>query len=228
MSIDRWMDKEEMVHIYSETWLSHKKEQNNAICSNMDGPRNYHTKWTKSESDKQIPYDTLMCSVQFSSVAQSCPTLCDSMDCSTPGFRIHCQLLEFTQTHVHWVSDAIQPSHPLLSPSPPAFNLSRHQGLFKCVSVTCKPMDCSPPGSSVHGIFKARKLEWVAMPSSRGSFRPREFFRPRDQPPMSWIFGIAGRFFTTELPGKSDSTHMWNLKYDTKELIYKTETGSQA
>ena len=63
---------------------------------------------------------------QFSSVAQSCLTLCDSMDCSMPGLPIHHQLLEFTQTHVHWVSDAFQPSHPLLSPSPPSFNLSQH------------------------------------------------------------------------------------------------------
>ena len=73
-------------------------------------------------------------SVQFSSVAQSCPTLCNPMNCSTPGLPVHHQLPEFTQTHVHWVSDAIQPSHPLLSPSPPTFNLSQHQGLFKWVS----------------------------------------------------------------------------------------------
>ena len=73
-------------------------------------------------------------SVRFSSVAQSCLTLCDPMDCSTPGLPVHHQLLEFTQTHVHWVSDAIQPSHPLPSPSPPAFNLSQNQGLFKWVS----------------------------------------------------------------------------------------------
>ena len=70
----------------------------------------------------------------ISSVAQSCPTLCDSMDCSTPGLPVHHQLPESTQTHVHWVRDAIQPSHPLSSPSPPAFNLSQHQGLFKWVS----------------------------------------------------------------------------------------------
>ena len=70
----------------------------------------------------------------FSSVAQLCPALCDLMDCSTPGLPVHHQLPEFTQTHVHWVSDAIQPSHPLSSPSPPAFSLSQHQGLFKWVS----------------------------------------------------------------------------------------------
>ena len=71
---------------------------------------------------------------QFSSVAQSCPTLCDPMNRSTPGLPVHHQLLEFTQTHVHWVSDAIQPSHPLSSPSPPAPNPSQHQGLFQCVT----------------------------------------------------------------------------------------------
>ena len=70
----------------------------------------------------------------FSSVTQSCPTLCNPMDCSPPGLPVHRQLPEFTQTHVHWVSDAIQPSHPLSSPSPPALNLSQHQGLFKWVS----------------------------------------------------------------------------------------------
>ena len=68
---------------------------------------------------------------QFSSVAQSCLTPCNPMDCGTPGFPDHHHLLELTQTCVHWVGDAIQPSHPLLPPSPPAFNLSQHQGLFK-------------------------------------------------------------------------------------------------
>ena len=70
-------------------------------------------------------------SVQFSSVAQSCPTLCDPMNHSTPGLPVHHQLLEFTQTHVHRVSDAIQPSHPLVSPSPPAPNPSQLQSLFQ-------------------------------------------------------------------------------------------------
>ena len=73
-------------------------------------------------------------SVQFSSVAHLCPTLCNPVDCSTPGLPVHHQLPESTQTHVHWVGDAIQPSHPLSSPSPPAFNLSQYQGLFKWVT----------------------------------------------------------------------------------------------
>ena len=73
-------------------------------------------------------------SVQFSSVAQSCLTLCDPINCSTPGLPVHHQLPEFTQTHVHWVGDAIQPSHPLSSPSPPAPNPSQDQGLFQWVN----------------------------------------------------------------------------------------------
>ena len=69
----------------------------------------------------------------FSSVAQSCPTLCNPMDCSVPGFPVHQQLPGLTQTHVHWVGDAIQPSHPLLSPSL-TFSHSQHQGIFKWVN----------------------------------------------------------------------------------------------
>ena len=68
---------------------------------------------------------------QFNSITQSCLTLCDRMNCSMPGLPVHHQPLESTQTHVHQVCDAIQPSHPLSSPSPPALNLSQHQGLFK-------------------------------------------------------------------------------------------------
>ena len=68
--------------------------------------------------------------IQFSSVAQSCLTFCNHMDCSMPGFPVH-KLLELVQTHVHQVSDAIQPSHLLSFPSPPAFNLSQHQGIYQ-------------------------------------------------------------------------------------------------
>ena len=76
------------------------------------------------------PACCLFSSVHFSQ-SQSCPTLCNPMNCSTPGFPVHHHLPEFTQTHVHRVSDAIQPSHPLLSPSPPAPNPSQHQSLFQ-------------------------------------------------------------------------------------------------
>ena len=72
--------------------------------------------------------------LQFSSVSQSCPPLCDPMNHSTPGLPVHHQLPESTQTHVHWVSDAIQPSHPLSPPSPPAPNPSQNQGFFQWVN----------------------------------------------------------------------------------------------
>ena len=85
-------------------------------------------------------------SVQFSSVTQSCPTLCDPMNRSTPGLPVHHQLPEFTQTHIHRVGDAIQPSHPLSSPSPPASNPSQHQGLFHWVS-------------SLHQVAKVLELQ---------------------------------------------------------------------
>ena len=102
--------------------------------------------FTSSLSHIVIHFDyrhSSRCISQFSSVAQSFMTLCNPMDCSTPGLPAHHQLPELAQTHVHWVGDAIQPSllspslpsnHPLSSPSPPAFNLSQHHGLFQCAS----------------------------------------------------------------------------------------------
>ena len=89
--------------------------------------------------------------VPFSSVAQSCLTLCDPMDCSTPGLPVHHQLPGFTQTHVHWVGDAIQPSQPLSSPSPPAFSLSQHQGLYKW-------------GTSSHQVARVLQLQLQHQP----------------------------------------------------------------
>ena len=96
-----------------------------------------HTKRTKFLVTQILPKlapPVTFSSVQFSSVTQSCPTLCSPMNCSTPGLPVHHHLLEFTQTHVHWVSDAIQPSHPLSSPSSPAPNPSQHQSLFQWVN----------------------------------------------------------------------------------------------
>ena len=85
------------------------------------------TEWAR----EILKLDQCLDSVQFSSITQSCRTLCDPMDRSTPGLPVHHQLLEFTQTQVHRVSDAFQPYHPLSSASPPAPNLSQHQGLFQ-------------------------------------------------------------------------------------------------
>ena len=90
---------------------------------------------------------------------QSCLTLCDPMNCSTPGLPVHHQILEFTQTHVHWVGDAIQPSHPL---SIHAAAAAAAKSLQLCPTL-CGPIDSSPPGSPVPGILQARTLEWVAI-----------------------------------------------------------------
>ena len=87
-----------------------------------------------NNSQHQGLFQSVVCLHQFSSVAQSCPTLYNPMDGSTSGLPVHHQLLQLAQTHVHQVGDAIQPSHPLSSSSPPAFNLYQHQGLFQGVS----------------------------------------------------------------------------------------------
>ena len=101
------------------------------------------------------------------------------MDCSMPGLPVHHQLPEFTQTHVHWVSDAIQPSHPLSSPSPPAFSLSQHQGLFKWVSSShqvAKVLELSKEVLAPHSSTLAWKIPWMEEPEklqSMGSLRVR-------------------------------------------------------
>ena len=112
MSIDKWMDKKLW---YRYTMKYYAAIKNNVFVSVL-------IQWMNLNL------------FHFSSVTQSCPTLCNPMDCSTPGLPVYHQLLESNQTHVHWVSDAIQPSHPLSFPSPPALSLFQHQGLFKWVS----------------------------------------------------------------------------------------------
>ena len=84
----------------------------------------YSCAYHENSDSLMVQYDSPVFSVQFSSVAQSCPTLCDPMNHSTPDLPVHHQLPKFTQTHVHWISDATQPSHPLSSPSPPGPNSS--------------------------------------------------------------------------------------------------------
>ena len=108
---------------------------------------------------------------QFSSVAQSCPTLCNPMNRSTSGLTVHHQLLEYTQTHVHWVGDAIQPSHPLSSLSPPAFNLSQHQSLFKWVTLHIRwPKYWSfsfniIPSNEYSGLIPLGWIGWISLSS---------------------------------------------------------------
>ena len=114
-------------------------------------------------------------SIQFSSVAQSCPTLCDPMNCSTPGLPVWNQLLEFTQTHVHRVGDAIQPSHPLSSPSPPALNPSQHQSFpmrtlhmrwpkYWSFSFTISP-------SNEHPGLVSFRMDWLDLLAVQGTLK---------------------------------------------------------
>ena len=114
------------------------------LKNNLNAEANTEIQWCSNETD--------------SSVTKSCLTLCNPVDCSTPGFLVHHQLPEFTQTHVHRVGDAIQPSHPLSSPSPPTFNLSQHQGLFKWVSSShqvAKGLEFQLQHQSFQRIFRA-------------------------------------------------------------------------
>ena len=120
----------------------------------------------RSRKSFLVSLDSKSCS----SVAKSCLTLCDPMDCSTPGFLVLHYLPEFAQIHVHWVGDAIQPCHPLLPPSPPSFNLSQHQGLF-------------PWASSSHQVAKV--LEFQLQPQSSVEYLGLISFR------MDWLDLLA-------------------------------------
>ena len=113
------------------------------------------------------------CYVFCCSVAQSCLTLCDLMDCSMPDFPVLPYLLELAQTHVHWVGDAIQPSHPLLSPSP-AFNLSQHQGLFQCVSslhMWPKYWSSSISLSNEYSGLISFRMDWLDLLAVQGTLK---------------------------------------------------------
>ena len=113
---------------------------------------------------------------QFNSVTQSCPTLCDPVNQSTPGLPVHHQLPESTQTHAHWVGDAIQPSHPLSSPSPPALNLSQHQGLSNESALRIKwpkywsfSFNISP--SNEHPELISFRMDWLDVLAVQGTLK---------------------------------------------------------
>ena len=143
---------------------------------------------------------------QFSSVAQSCLTLCDPMDCSTPGSPVfHC-LPEFTQAHVHWVGDAIQPSHPLSSPSSPAPNPSQHQGLFLWVS-------------SSHEVAKVFSASASVLPVNTQDWSPLGWtgWISLQSKGLSRVFSntsvLKHQFFGSQLSSQSNShIHTWPLE----------------
>ena len=122
----------------------------------------YHEKDSISFLELNSSTSPFFQSVLLSSVSQSCPSVCDLMNCSMPGLPVHHQLLEFTQTRVHWVSDPIQPSHSLVSPFPPALNLSQHQGLFQWVSSShqvAKVLEFQLQHQSFQWIFRTDLLK---------------------------------------------------------------------
>ena len=114
--------------------------------------------------------------VQFSSVAQPYPTVCDPMNYSTPGLPVHHQLQESTQTHVHWVGDATQPSHPLSFLSPPALNLSQHQGLFRWVSSSHQVLKYWSFSFSIspfneYSGFISFRMDWLGLLAVQGTLK---------------------------------------------------------
>ena len=199
-------------------------------------PRFYgSTLLTASHSKLAYIVISIFSLVQFSSVAQSCPTLCDPMNRSTPGLPVHHQLPEFIQTNVHRVSDAIQPSHPLSSPSPPAPNPSQHQSLFQWVNyiIGNRPIErCFSKGPLFGAIYSkspyiilscvaaqscltfmtpwtiahqaplsmgfSRQEYWSALPFPPPGDLPNSGIKPASLGSLA----LAGRFFTTEPPGK--------------------------
>ena len=149
--------------------------------------------------------NTFCWTVQFSSVAQSCLTLCDSKHYSMPRLPVHHQLLESIQTHVHWVCDAIQKSHPLSSPSPLALYISQHQGLFKWVS-------------SSHQVAKVLEFQSV-LPMNNQGWSPSEWtgWISLQSKGLSRVFSNTTvqkhQFFSAQLSSQSHShIHTWPLE----------------
>ena len=138
-------------------------------------------------------------SVRFSPVAQSCPTLCNPMNHSTPGLPVHHQLPEFTQTHVHRVSEAVQPSHPLSSPSPPASNTSKHQSVFQWVNSSHEwPKYWSfsfsnIPSKELPGLISFR-MDWLDLLAVQGTLKSLL----QHHSSKSSIFQLSA-FFTVQL-----------------------------
>ena len=139
---------------------------------------NLLSKW-REERNLTVALGAIMVtfSVQYSSVPQSCPTLCTPMDCSTPNLPVHHQLPEFTQIHVDWVGDGIQPSHPLLTPSPPTFNFFQHQGLFKGIRPShqvAKVLEFQlqhiSPSNKYSGLISFR-MDWLNLLAVQGNLK---------------------------------------------------------
>ena len=165
--------------------------------------------WPNLLCSTSIIFIWISMSVQFSTLAQSCLTLCSPMDCSMPVLPVHHKLPKFTQTHVHWVGDAIQPSHPLSSPSYPTFNLSQHQGLFKWVSSlhqVAKVVEFQPQHQSFQWIFRTDFLQdgLAGSPCS-----PRD---SQESSPTPQFKSINSSAFSFLYSPALTSSHTWPLE----------------
>ena len=162
----------------SSMWIKIPKSEaadNYGVCEEFEMEimlREVHSK----ETPEKLSLTYTNKSVQFSSVAQSCPTLCDSMNHSKPGLPVHHHLPEFTQTHVHWVRDAIQPFHPGSSPSPPAHNLSQHQRLsnestlhMRCPKYWSLSFSIIP-STEIPGLISFR-MDWLDLFAVQGNLK---------------------------------------------------------
>ena len=186
---------------FSHVWLCFPKD-----CSLLGSPV-YGILQAQILEWAAMPFSSFQDSVQFSSAAQLCPTLCDPMNCSTPGLPVHHQLLEFTQTHVHRVSDAIQPSHPLSSPSPPAPNPSQHQSFPMSQLVTW--------GGQSTGVSALASV----LPKNTQDWSPSEWtgwISPQSMG-LSRVFSNTTvqkhQFFCAQLSSQSNShIHTWLLE----------------
>ena len=141
------------------------------------------------------------CSVQFSSVAQSCPTLCDPMNCSTPGLPVHHQLPEFTQTHVHWVGDAIQPSHPL-PPIPPSIRVFSNESTLHMRWPKYWSFSFSIIPSKEHPGLISFRMDWLDLLAVQGT--PKSLLQHHIQ---------KHQFFSAQLSSQSNfHIHTWPLE----------------
>ena len=163
---------------------------------------------------------------QFSSVAQSCLALCDPVDCSTLGFPVHHPLPEFTQTHVHWVGDAIQSSHPLLSPSPPAFNLSQHQDFSKeSVLHTRWPNYWSfsfsiSPSNEYSGLISFR-MDWLELLAVQGTLKSLLQHHSSKASILQWsAFFIVQFLHSYTTTGKTIALTRWPFVIKVMSLLF--------
>ena len=131
---------------------------------------------------------------QFSSVAQSCPTLCDPMNCNTPGLPVHHKLPEFTQTRIHRVSDAIQPSHPLSSPSPPATHPSQQQSFFQWVNSSHEVAKVLEFQLQHHSLQRNPRADFLKNGLAGSPYSPRDSQEPSPTPQFKSINSSAFSF----------------------------------